>query len=185
VASVITHGVIGLLLGKVYTEDPMPARFWVLAAACAIAPDADALGWALGVPYESFLGHRGFTHSLVFAALLGLGVVLAAFRAERVGSRRFLGLWAFFFVATASHGVLDGMTDGGLGIAFFSPFDTGRYFLPLRPITVSPLHVGSFFGRTGLRILANELRFACLPVFWLVILVWLTRRWIAVRARSR
>jgi hypothetical protein len=37
------------------------------------------------------------------------------------------------FLATASHGVLDATTNGGLGVAFFSPFDNRRYFLPWRP----------------------------------------------------
>jgi hypothetical protein len=34
------------------------------------------------------------------------------------------------FLATAGHGLLDAMTNGGLGLAFFSPFDNHRYFLP-------------------------------------------------------
>lgn len=33
------------------------------------------------------------------------------------------------------------LTDGGLGVAFFSPFDNKRYFLPWRPIRVSPISV--------------------------------------------
>nr|HRC76832.1 rhodanese-like domain-containing protein [Kouleothrix sp.] len=32
------------------------------------------------------------------------------------------------------HGVLDAMTDGGLGVAFFAPFSATRYFFPFRPI---------------------------------------------------
>jgi len=37
------------------------------------------------------------------------------------------------------------MTNGGLGIAFFSPFDPARYFLPWRPILVSPIGASVFF----------------------------------------
>src|SRR6267378_8050335 len=48
------------------------------------------------------------------------------------------GLWRFFFLATASHGLLDAMTNGGLGVAFFAPFCDTRYFLPWQPIVVSP-----------------------------------------------
>jgi hypothetical protein len=36
-------------------------------------------------------------------------------------------LWIYFFVATASHGLLDAMTDGGMGVAFFFAF--GHYTL--------------------------------------------------------
>jgi inner membrane protein len=56
------------------------------------------------------------------------------------------------------------MTDGGLGIAFFSPFDLQRYFLPWRPIHVSPIGVGRFFGARGLRILWSETVWVWLPV---------------------
>jgi inner membrane protein len=56
------------------------------------------------------------------------------------------------------------MTDGGLGIAFFSPFDRTRYFLPWRPIRVSPIGVASFFSRWGLEVLASELVYVWLPV---------------------
>jgi inner membrane protein len=45
----------------------------------------------------------------------------------------------------ASHGILDAMTDGGLGVAFFSPFDDTRCFFPFRPIKVSPIGL-SFFS---------------------------------------
>jgi membrane-bound metal-dependent hydrolase YbcI (DUF457 family) len=41
----------------------------------------------------------------------------------------------------ASHGVLDALTDGGKGVAFFSPFDTTRHFFPVRPIPVAPITV--------------------------------------------
>jgi hypothetical protein len=34
-----------------------------------------------------------------------------------------LSVWTYFFLAAASHGLLDAMTDGGLGVAFFAPFD--------------------------------------------------------------
>jgi len=48
-------------------------------------------------------------------------------------------VFVFLLVCLASHGVLDAMTDGGKGIGFFIPFDNHRYFLPFRPIHVSPI----------------------------------------------
>ena len=42
------------------------------------------------------------------------------------------GMGLYLFLSTASHGVLDALTDGGLGVAFFSPFDQTRYFFPFR-----------------------------------------------------
>jgi hypothetical protein len=37
-------------------------------------------------------------------------------------------LWRCFFIAAARHGVLEAMTDGGLGVAFFSPFAISGIF---------------------------------------------------------
>lgn len=53
------------------------------------------------------------------------------------------------------------MTDGGLG---FAPFDNSRYFLPWRPIAVSPIDARAFFSRCGAEVLANELVWIWLPV---------------------
>ena len=49
------------------------------------------------------------------------------------------------------------MTDGGRGIALLAPFDWNRYFLPWRPIRVSPIGIGRFLGPRGLAILESEL----------------------------
>jgi inner membrane protein len=74
---------------------------------------------------------------------------------------RFL-LFFYFFIVTASHGALDAMTDGGLGIAFFAPFDNTRYFFPFRPIKVSPIGL-SFFSARGLDVIWSELLWLCVP----------------------
>ena len=65
-------------------------------------------------------------------------------------------MWLYFFLATASHGLLDAMTDGGLGVAFFSPFDNRRYFLPWTPIRVSPIGIEPFFTARGLEVLEER-----------------------------
>jgi inner membrane protein len=98
-------------------------------------PDADVVALAFGVAYEDAWGHRGATHSLVFAGLIGAA---AAMTAPRFGLRR-LKTWVLASLVVASHPLLDTMTDGGLGCALFWPFDLTRYFAPWRPIPVSPL----------------------------------------------
>lgn len=135
-------------------------RLWVLGAACSILPDADVIGVPLGIPFGSVLGHRGLSHSLLFAAVLAV-VVVAAFFRRAPGSRT--RLWLYFFLATASHGVLDALTDGGPGIAFLAPFDDTRYFFPWRPIVVSPLGIRPFFSAWGLRVIESELVWIWLP----------------------
>ena len=83
---------------------------------------------------------------------------------------------AFFTAVTASHGALDALTNGGLGVAFFSPLVMRRYFFPFRPIAVSPIRAGDFFGERALRILASEVQWVWIPTLVLLLLVWLTRR---------
>jgi inner membrane protein len=146
-----------------------------MGAFCSVLPDLDVIGFRFGIRYGDFWGHRGFTHSLLFAALLASVVILAAFRQVLPGLDRF-HMWIYFFLATASHGFLDAMTDGGLGVAFFSPFDNHRYFLPWRSIHVSPIGAGRFFTHRGLEVLQSELVWIWLPAALLALSVWLMRR---------
>jgi inner membrane protein len=141
---------------------------------CSVLPDLDLIGFRFGIPYGNFWGHRGFTHSLLFATLLAVLVSILAFRRLPGASLRWI--WSFLFLATASHGFLDAMTDGGLGAAFFSPFNNDRYFLPWRPIRVSPIGIGRFFTERGLDVLRSELLWIWLPAALLAALVWLLRR---------
>ena len=169
--TVFTHAVVGVAISTL--GRPASARLGLAAAACAAAPDLDVIPIWLGVPWGHVLGHRGITHSLAFAAALAGVVAVVAFRAP---GRR-LGAWLVLFAATASHGVLDAMTDGGIGIAFFAPFDDGRYFLPSRPIPVSPIGVGRFFSARGAAVLRAEVLLVWLPAFLVALIaVWRRRR---------
>jgi inner membrane protein len=125
----------------------------------SILPDVDSLGFAAGVPYGHPFGHRGFTHSLFFAAAVAL---LCIPFARRFGASPLL-TFAFVFVSISSHGFLDAMTTGGLGVAFWSPFSNERFFLPWRMILVSPIGVGSFLSSRGLRVLESELLWIWAP----------------------
>jgi inner membrane protein len=149
-----------------------PKRVWLAAATCAVIPDLDVIGFHFGVPYDSFWGHRGFTHSLVFAALLA---TLAFFLVCRTAAPTigFSVLWLYLFLATASHGFLDAMTDGGLGVAFLSPFSNVRYFFPWRPIRVSPIGIARFFTSRSLAVLRSEILWIWLPSFALILIAWL------------
>lgn len=49
------------------------------------------------------------------------------------------------------------MTNGGLGVAFFAPFSSARYFLPFRPIEASPISITAFFTYRGLEVLESEM----------------------------
>lgn len=155
-ASVFAHAAAAAALGSAVR----PTRAVVATCAVlAVVPDLDVLAFSLGIPYAHPLGHRGLTHALAFAAVLGAVVAYTAFRRDPHRAR----LAVLFALATASHGVLDAMTTGGLGVGFWIPFASERTFLPVRPIEVSPIGVGAFLSRRGLAVLLNEAVWVGLP----------------------
>ncbi len=166
---------MALGLGAWFHRPEVPKRVWLLGALCAAAPDLDVLGFHAGIEYGDLLGHRGLTHSIPFAAAAAGAIVGLGFRRglPGLGPRR---LWLYLFAAVASHGLLDALTSGGLGIALLAPFDASRYFFPFRPIPVSPIGVRRFFGGRGLEILAIELTWVWLPSLLLAGLAFAWRR---------
>ena len=174
-ASGFSHAVAALSTGTCFYRPGMPKRVWIAGALCSVLPDIDVIGFHFGIHYGDFWGHRGFTHSLLFAAILAALVAILGFSRTSPGPGLLL-IWSYLFLATASHGFLDAMTDGGLGVAFFSPFDNQRYFLPWRPILVSPIGIGRFFSGRGLQVLKSELLWIWLPSALLAATTWFLRR---------
>jgi inner membrane protein len=127
-------------------------------AICSILPDVDVIGFGFGIKYGDLLGHRGLTHSIPFA--LFVSAVLTAFLRFNT---RWVAVFLFLFLCTASHGILDAFTDGGLGVAFFSPFSNTRYFFPITPLRVSPIGLTSFFSGPFISVLVSEIIFIWIP----------------------
>jgi inner membrane protein len=176
VASAFSHAAVGLALGTAFWRPGVPPRFWVLGAAVAALPDLDSVGFRFGIAYGDVLGHRGLTHSLAFAGVLAAIVTIAAFPTGTSSVPRGQ-LWLYFFLATASHGLMDALTNGGLGVAFFAPFNNARYFFPVTPIEVSPISVRAFFTARGARVIASELLWIWLPaISGAAATLWLRRR---------
>ena len=159
--TVIMHPAVVLALGPAFARARIEPRLWAVGALCTVLPDLDSIGYFLGVPYGSFLGHRGFSHSLVFAAVVALALAPLC---RRLSPRASAGaIVAFLFACTASHGLLDMLTDGGLGVALFSPVWSERLFFPVRPLVVSPLGVTRFLSGAGWPVLWSEVRWVLLP----------------------
>ncbi len=161
--SAFTHAIVGAALTPLAPRPLRRLRLAVALAAVAALPDLDVVAFRFGIPYAHPLGHRGFSHSLLFAALLAAVVPRLVYPAVRLGTRRWWAVAALCFAAIASHGVLDACTDGGLGVGFFIPVSAARIFFPWRPLTVSPLSVHAFFSPRGGAILANEIAWVWLP----------------------
>ena len=151
--TVFSHAAVPLALGLGLGRDAVPPRLLLAGVVASTVPDLDVLTFSWGVPYAAPLGHRGFSHSLLFAVALAL-LGAAAARALRAPPVR---TFAFLFVAGASHGALDTLTTGGLGVALLWPWSDRRLFAPaaLRVIAVSPLGLG-FFSARGLTVLGSE-----------------------------
>jgi len=153
-----THAALSFAAGRAL--NPKLGRNALIAGIVISAlPDVDVVGLIFGIPYGDPLGHRGLTHSVVFA-LVTTTIYWMVLRSSHafVGGR----LWTFLFVSAVSHPLLDALTNGGLGVAFFAPFTNTRYFFPFRPIEVSPLGI-DFFSTRGLEVLASEFVWVWIP----------------------
>ena len=146
---------LGFGLGKKF----IPTRLLLAGVMASILPDFDVVAFSLGIPYEDEFGHRGFSHSFFFAALVAL---FGACGHRWLHCGFGIAFW-FLFFSTASHGVLDAFTNGGLGIAFFWPWSNERYFLRYQVIEVSPIGPSQFFSRSGIKVILSELRWVWLP----------------------
>jgi inner membrane protein len=160
--TVFTHGIIGLTAGHVclpedLQEDSRVKRMFIgLSVVVPIVPDLDGLFLPF-ISYAHPLGHRGLSHSIIFAVFLGALAAGLMIMQSPALKARWVWLVTYFSILTASHGLLDAMTSGGLGIAFFAPFDNHRYFFPVRPIPASPILPSQFVSRYGLNVMIMEL----------------------------
>jgi inner membrane protein len=175
-ASAFSHAIASVAIGKMNFRSAHTWKYMLLGAFCAVIPDADAIGFWMGVPYGSVWGHRGITHSLFFAFLLAGAVMFLFYRSERPLSKAWWALYLTFFACTASHGILDAFTTGGKGVAFFAPFWDKRYFFPWQVIKVSPISVTRFFSDKGIQVLKSEFVWVWIPSFVVIFLAYIVRK---------
>jgi inner membrane protein len=161
----IGHIAVGMVSGRLFlpreASRSRVVKSMVAFSALSMLPDADVIGFRLGIAYEHPWGHRGATHSLVFAGLIGLLALLAA-RPLKLPPLR-TALFAGCTVAT--HGLLDSLTNGGLGAELLWPFSTERYFAPFTPIPVAPIGAGMASLRGVYVVVVETLYFAPLLIF--------------------
>ncbi len=154
--TLMSHAVVPLAIGLALGPKHITKPVLIAGVVLAMLPDVDVVAFLLNIDYAHQFGHRGASHSL-FAALVMGGLVSALMPRARA-----LGPCLFLIASMMSHALLDTLTDGGLGAALLWPFDHSRYFAPVTPITVSPI-AHHFFSREGLYTLASELLWIWLP----------------------
>lgn len=90
--TVVTHAAVPLCIALGLGSKVIPPRLLFAGIILAMLPDADVLSFKFGVAYGNVFGHRGFTHSLVFAFVVPLLCVLIGRRWFRAGLIR---CWVF------------------------------------------------------------------------------------------
>ncbi|MBD64202.1 MAG: hypothetical protein CME62_03290 [Halobacteriovoraceae bacterium] len=163
-ATIFSHAIVAGLIPKF--SKLCSKRLVIICILCSILPDLDVLAFKLGIAYSHPLGHRGFTHSIIFALISCAWLRFLFFKDYSAPQKRMI--FILLFLSMMSHGVLDAFTNGGLGVGFFIPFDNTRYFFPTRPIQVSPIGM-NFFSYGGVLTLLSEFKFIVLPVGGLLV----------------
>ncbi len=180
--TVFSHAAVPLALGVGLGAGAVPRRLLLAGVLVSALPDLDVITLGWGIPYSVGLEHRGFSHSLLVAALVALAGAAAA-SALRAGIAR---AFVFLFVAIASHGALDAFTNGGLGVAFLWPWSGERFFAPeaLRVIEVSPIGPARFLSARGAVVLGSEVRWIWLPALAVGLMLIVARRGWSGRRRG-
>lgn len=157
--SILSHPAIPIALACVAGQKKISPSLLAAGIFASALPDIDVIGFKFGVPYDHLFGHRGFFHSLLFSLLCAsLGILVS----RKFGARPIVTFF-FLFFSMASHGLLDAATNGGLGIAFFSPFSNHRYFFPWHPIAVVSLSATRFFTLQFKSVMLSEAKWVWLP----------------------
>lgn len=161
--TILTHVAIPVAAALALGSRRVPPSMLLCGMLVAIVPDLDGIPYQFGWQGLGMWGHRGITHTLAFAAFIGLaGIWLAPWwKVPRTAA------YAWLLLCMLSHPLLDMMTNGGSGIALLWPFSSERFFSPWRPIAVSPILADRFFSQRGVQVLVSELYNVWFPLLTL------------------
>jgi inner membrane protein len=157
--TILTHAAVPLAIGLGLGGNLIPRRLLMFGVVASMLPDLDVLAFRFHIAYADTFGHRGVSHSMTFAVLVGL-VALLFCRQLKSGP---LITFVFIAVCAASHGLLDMFTNGGYGVALWWPFSADRLFAPWQVIDVSPLSLRRVFSARGLEVLQSEILWVWVP----------------------
>jgi inner membrane protein len=162
--TLMTHIIPPLALGLGLGGRIIPKRLLFAGMVAALVPDLDVIGFRLHIPYAHPFGHRGATHSVVFALMLGF---LASLLFRPLHCSRTL-VFSFIAFSTLSHPLLDMVTNGGLGVALEWPWSNKRLFASWQVIEVSPIGLKNFFSNRGYVVLKSELLWVWVPALFMM-----------------
>lgn len=157
--TVITHALLPLIGAAAVPRARLSSRLVAVGMVAAMLPDADIVGRYFGVPHTADFGHRGATHTLMFALLLAAMAALAA-PLIREGRMR---VFMFVLLSTLFHPLADMLNDGGKGIMMFWPFDHERFKFLVHPVRVAPVGLQGFESGSIWPVFGSELLWLILP----------------------
>jgi inner membrane protein len=158
----VGHSLVALSVCAALQRTPLGKAMsfpgWLaLLVIVSILPDLDVLmlRW---FPYSHPLSHRGLGHSLLFALVAAFCITISCYLAGIVRGKllTLILVWLVVAAVMGSHGLLDALTDGGLGIGLLSPLNWRRYFFPIRPIPVALLSPSTMFSPYMLHVYTVE-----------------------------
>ncbi|MEZ0231993.1 MAG: metal-dependent hydrolase [Methylophilaceae bacterium] len=163
--TILTHAAVPLALGLGLGPKLVSRPLLVAGVVASVLPDLDVLAFRLNIHYSDILGHRGFSHAILFALIIAFAAIALSrqLRTSRIT--------AFIFVAISalSHGFLDMFTNGGLGVALWWPWTNERFFAPWQVIEVSPLSLHRVFSERGIAVLQSEFLWVWMPAIVVLI----------------
>ena len=170
-STIIGHAISSIPLALGFSDKKSCRKILFCSIIFSVLPDIDGIGYIIGIKYNTLFGHGGFSHSLFFVILLAIIFTFLVLPHVKFFAKQFI--FFNFFLIGSLHILLDSMTNGGLGVALFSPFSNTRYFFPWRPIEVSAISSQYFFQLNGIAVIRFELINLILPsvILSLIILI--------------
>jgi inner membrane protein len=170
--SVFSHSVFAYSIGSLPSIKNQKFKFFFLLILSSIVPDFDVISFKLGISYQDILGHRGITHSIFFSIMLGF---IFSLLMQTISYKEKIFFAFVFSLGCLSHAFLDSFTNGGLGVCWFCPFESKRYFFDFRPIQVSPIGK-NFFSARGLEVILSEFIWVWIPSVLILIFGYIKNR---------
>ncbi len=120
----ITHLALGACMGEAFAGKKLGKKAMLWGALAQSVPDVDFLAAFWSDTTSNLLAHRGFTHSLLFCALITPLLAFLAERWHRPHNISFTRWMMFFGVAIFFHVFIDAFNNYGVG--WFEPFSQKR-----------------------------------------------------------
>jgi len=162
--------VVAITCSKLLPKKYQSLKLSFFGVLLSIFPDADVIAFRFGIPYSHILGHRGFTHSILFGLFFALLIYRLLFHRQSKVDGGGMYRSIYLIICCASHGIIDAMTSGGKGIALLFPFTYERIFFSHRPILVSPIGAANFFSEWGLEVIISETKWILMPCLIVLII---------------